>query len=295
MPRVSIVLPAYNRAATVGRAIASVVAQTMAEWELIIVDDGSADDLEAAVAMFGDGRVRVLRHDRNRGAAAARNTGIRAARAPLVAFVDDDCVAAPQWLASALATLGRAAGPTVVAGAIGRWGARASWVSLFDSVSYLQQENYVRYSRACVTANVVMHRSTFERIGPFDESFREAACEDWEWSLRARERSVAIVFNGSAAVEHPCMERLDQLRRKAERLARGELQLRRKTDEGAAAPGLLAEVGRQLRRSRKVGDVGVGDRLRVCCVSLPVAYWMWRAGRDVGLAGGARDASVTPR
>src|SRR5216683_1160872 len=94
MPRVSIILPVYNRAATVGVAVASVVAQTEQDWELIVVDDGSRDDLSGAMAAVSDRRIRVLRHERNRGAAAARNTGIKAACAPFIAFIDSD----DEWL-----------------------------------------------------------------------------------------------------------------------------------------------------------------------------------------------------
>src|SRR6185312_1286432 len=87
MPRVSIIVPVFNRAETLGRAIASVIAQTFSDWEFIIVDDGSDDDLVGALAAFPDERLRILRHERNRGAAAARNSGVGAARAPLIAFL----------------------------------------------------------------------------------------------------------------------------------------------------------------------------------------------------------------
>src|SRR5690348_15078750 len=112
MPRVSVIVPVFNRAATIGRAVASVVVQTMADWELIVVDDGSADDPAGALAALSDARLRLLRHERNRGAAAARNTGIAAARAPLIAFLDSDDEWLPEKLARQVAAVERA-GPAL--------------------------------------------------------------------------------------------------------------------------------------------------------------------------------------
>ena len=89
-PRVSVVLPTFNRAHLIGRAIQSVLEQTLVELELIIVDDGSTDDTGALLGALRDPRVRVLRLDTNRGVSRARNAGIAVARAAWVAFLDSD-------------------------------------------------------------------------------------------------------------------------------------------------------------------------------------------------------------
>ncbi len=98
MPRpreISVVLCAYNGAPGVERCLRALREQTIAEaLELIVVDDGSSDDT-AEVA--GRGGARVVRHPANRGLAAARNSGIRAASADIIAFVDDDCIPEPNW------------------------------------------------------------------------------------------------------------------------------------------------------------------------------------------------------
>jgi GT2 family glycosyltransferase len=98
VPAVSVVLPAYNRAATIGRAIASVLAQNLSDLELIVVDDGSADGTVAAVRAIADPRLRLVALEANAGAAAARNRGIAEARAPWVAFQDSD----DEWLPAKL-------------------------------------------------------------------------------------------------------------------------------------------------------------------------------------------------
>jgi len=110
-PRVAIVVPTFRRPQFLERAVASVRAQTVASWELIIVDDNDPEsayrrDTEAAVERLDDrSRIRYVRHDRNRGGGAARNTGIRAATAPYVAFLDDDDVWYPTKLERQLAVI----------------------------------------------------------------------------------------------------------------------------------------------------------------------------------------------
>lgn len=97
-PRVSVVIPAYNRGDVVGAAIDSARAQTVSDIEIIVVDDGSTDDTESVVRSYDDSRVRYLSHGENRGRSAARNTGIDAARGEYVAFLDSD----DRWLAHKL-------------------------------------------------------------------------------------------------------------------------------------------------------------------------------------------------
>jgi len=88
--RVSAVIPVHNRRDTVGRAIRSALAQTHRDLEVIVVDDASTDGTPEAVKQAGGRRVRLLRHERNRGPSAARNTGIAAATGEFVAFLDSD-------------------------------------------------------------------------------------------------------------------------------------------------------------------------------------------------------------
>ncbi len=103
---VSIVIPTHNRPALLEAALDSIVAQTMQNWEAIVVDDASEPPvaIEALREKFGP-RLRVIRHEVSRGGAAAKNTGIDAASAPVVAFLDDDDLYAPTYLEKALAAL----------------------------------------------------------------------------------------------------------------------------------------------------------------------------------------------
>ena len=93
-PLVSVVVPMFNAALTIPRALASIRAQTYENWEAIFVDDASADDCGAVVRASGDRRCAVMRLDVNSGPARARNLGLAAARGELVAFLDAD----DEWL-----------------------------------------------------------------------------------------------------------------------------------------------------------------------------------------------------
>jgi len=98
MTRVSVVVPTYNRADVLSRAIDSVLAQTVTDVELIVVDDGSTDDTQDRLRSYDDPRLTVLRHPENRGGSAARNTGIEAATGEYVAFLDSDDTWRPRKL-----------------------------------------------------------------------------------------------------------------------------------------------------------------------------------------------------
>lgn len=104
-PRLSVVIPTFNRAHVLGRAIESVLGQTYHDLELIVVDDGSVDDTEAIVGKITDTRLRYVRQPKNRGVSAARNRGIEEARGEWLAFLDSDDLWLPQKLERQFAAL----------------------------------------------------------------------------------------------------------------------------------------------------------------------------------------------
>ncbi|MEO1670471.1 MAG: glycosyltransferase family 2 protein [Cyanobacteria bacterium J06631_2] len=105
---VSIIIPVYNRADLLRRAIASILAQSYPHWEIIIVDDASQEDIAQVVKQIDD-RLRYVRHASNLGGSEARNTGIREARGEFVAFLDSDDVWLPHKLQSQLEAIKPAA------------------------------------------------------------------------------------------------------------------------------------------------------------------------------------------
>lgn len=100
-PTISVILPTHNRPGLLAEAIASVKAQTMADGELLVVDDASSPPAEVP----SDGRIRVIRHAASRGGADAKNSGAKAARGEFIAFLDDDDLLANDYLQSAVSSL----------------------------------------------------------------------------------------------------------------------------------------------------------------------------------------------
>jgi glycosyltransferase involved in cell wall biosynthesis len=102
---VSVIIPTYNRGDLIGRAIASVIAQTYQNLEIIVVDDASTEDIAQEIAHIDDPRLRYIHHETNLGGSAARNTGIKAAQGEFVAFLDSDDVWLPHKLQRQLAEI----------------------------------------------------------------------------------------------------------------------------------------------------------------------------------------------
>ena len=106
MPDVSVIVPAHDAAATLGRTLAALTAQRFdGGFEIVVVDDASSDATAAVAERAG---AHVVRQARRAGPAAARNAGVAVARGELLAFTDADCEPAPSWLAAGAAALGDA-------------------------------------------------------------------------------------------------------------------------------------------------------------------------------------------
>jgi len=102
MPKVTVIVPTFNRGNMVARAVKSALAQTHNDLEVIVVDDGSVDETEKIIKQIAeeDSRLRYLKHQVNKGMQAARNTGVKAARGQYIAILDSDC----EWLPENVAT-----------------------------------------------------------------------------------------------------------------------------------------------------------------------------------------------
>ncbi len=98
MPKVSVIIPTYNRDCLVTRAIDSVQQQTFKNWELIVVDDASEDRTKDIVNSYEDPRVKIMCHSKNQGGAKSRNTGIKESKGYYVAFLDSDDAWLPEKL-----------------------------------------------------------------------------------------------------------------------------------------------------------------------------------------------------
>jgi len=105
-PAVSVLMPSYEQEAFLPRALASLFAQSLGDWEAIVIDDGASPATQSALAPWReDPRLRVIRHERNEGLGRALNAGLDAAQAPLIAYLPSDDVLYREHLAQLVATL----------------------------------------------------------------------------------------------------------------------------------------------------------------------------------------------
>ncbi len=205
-PDVTVVIPTHGRPAALDACLASLGAQDLdaGRFEVVVVDDGGETDLDPIVARHrGTLRLTLIRQERS-GPAAARNAGAAQAAAPLLAFTDDDCLPAPEWLAALRAAH---AGPSgaLIAGqtvnALDRNRFASASQALLD---HLYADGSSRRGEIPFVAsnNLAIARRDFEACGGFDQSFRLAGGEDRDFSDRARSLGFEIVYAPDALVHH---------------------------------------------------------------------------------------------
>jgi lipopolysaccharide/colanic/teichoic acid biosynthesis glycosyltransferase/GT2 family glycosyltransferase len=196
-PFASIVIPAYNAAATITDCIQAARQQEFAApYEIIVVDDGSRDDTACLAEQAG---AAVLRQPRS-GPAAARNAGIQAARSEIICFTDADCAPRPDWLNQITAPL---SDPEIIGGK-GTYATRQpEIVARFVQIEYEDKYDLLRLSPRIDfidTYSAVYRRAILLANGCFDERFRFV--EDQELSFRLAARGYQMVFQPSAVVYH---------------------------------------------------------------------------------------------
>jgi GT2 family glycosyltransferase len=203
-PRISVVISTYNRADHLAVVLAALREQTLDRdaFEVIVVDNGSSQSSTQAVLSDELGRrvlrLRTVRHETTRGPAGGRNSGWRIARAPLVAFTDDDCVPDPSWLARALEVCAAHPGAIV----------QGRTEPVRDGVGLLARTVTVRkLGPQYETCNIVYPRPLLEQLGGFDETFGMVpAGEDTDLAWRALEAGAGSMFAPDAVVFHAVHE-----------------------------------------------------------------------------------------
>ena len=196
MPKVSVIIPSYNRAQSICEAIDSVLSQTSKDFEIIVVDDGSEDSTKEMLSRYGD-KVRYF-YQENKGVSAARNYGIREARGEFIAFLDSD----DKWLSDKLEKqidlfLKQ---PEVCL--------QYSYARYYDkekNIEYLRPqhisisfEDFLYRNTVLPTSSVILRKSCFDEVGLFDENL--PSIEDYDLWIRIAHK-FKIGFIPSVLVE----------------------------------------------------------------------------------------------
>ncbi len=224
-PFVSVIVPVYEDMGRLALCLAALDCQSYPSdrYEVVVVDNASDEDIGSVVSGFVQARMIV---ENRPGSYAARNRGAGAAHGEIIAFTDADCIPAPDWVERGVESLSGAEGGDVVAGRVDVFFCdpdHPTAVEQYDSVVNLRQEQLVARHGFGVTANLIMSRAVFERVGPFDDRLKSTG--DAEWCWRATRAGFALRYAESAVVSHPARRTLGEIRRKATRLAGGRHDL----------------------------------------------------------------------
>lgn len=285
----AVIIPHYNDVARLARCLAALAPQTGDGTETVVVDNNSTADLSAVHLRFP--AVRFVTEPR-KGAAHARNRGVRETTAPEIFFLDADCVPAPDWLAVARMAVQRS---DIVGGAIDvfdetpppRSGAEA-----FETVFAFDYKDYIERKGFSVTANLLTTRTVFEAVGEFIDGLSE----DMEWCLRAREKGFRIALAEDLRVGHPTRSDWPALVKKFRRITDESFVLQRAKGNGpgfrlrwairslAMAFSPIAHLPKIWRRSKLNGPL---ERWRATAtlVRIRMLRAIWMAGQAAGLAG----------
>jgi len=199
MTRVSVYIPAYNAAEFLERCLDSLARQTLQPDEILVIDDGSRDQSAAIAQRYS--QVKVIRHESNLGLAAARNTALREARNELVASLDADCSAHPQWLEKLVPHMDDSS----VAGAGGQLteGVHSSVADRWRCAHMVQHwgNQHLKNPPFLFGCNNVFRRSAVLGCGGYDESLRTNG-EDADISRKLLAQSWQLVYDPAARAVH---------------------------------------------------------------------------------------------
>lgn len=274
----AIIIPHFNDVVRLTKCLGALKLQLPAgvPVEVVVVDNGSSEPLDPARAACPG--VRFLTEPR-RGAAAARNTGVRATTAPNLFFIDADCVPGPDWLRTALALSGQ---DRIIGGRVDLFDETPpprSGAEAFETVFAFPQEDYIKRKNFSVTANLLTTRVVFEDTGPFDGT----VVEDSDWCQRAVARDWPIAYHPELAVSHPTRNDWNALRRKwrrttAENYFAGGTDVAARIHWGLRALVVLASAPAHVPRVLSHPDLLRTERISCIAVLLRLralrASWM---------------------
>ena len=206
--KAAIIIPHYNDVRRLRLCLAALAPQVAAHpVELVVVDNGSTEDIAPVAAEFPWARIL---YEPEKGAAPARNTGVAQTTAPWLLFTDADCIPATNWVETALMLGGW---PGTIGGQVALFDETPpprSGAEAFETVFAFPQRTYIERKHYSVTANLLTTRGVFDDVGPFNGR----VVEDWDWCDRAWKKGYPIRYEDGLRVCHPTRNDWEALCRK---------------------------------------------------------------------------------
>ncbi len=201
--QLSVIIPTCNRPSSLAACLSGLQEQTLpsSALEVVVVDDsGQSSSANTEPTVAGFRQLTLIRHEQNLGAAAARNTGARAASGDYLAFVDDDCVPDRSWAAELTDHLADS-GEAALVGTVRVDDPQSGYDRVTQLLSEPLQDGDGTLVRA-QTANLTVPAAAFAAVGGFDESYSGAGYEDYEFCQRWRASGRKILAVPEAIVHH---------------------------------------------------------------------------------------------
>ena len=238
MTKISVIIPTFNREHFVQKAIKSVLEQTYTDFELIIVDDGSTDNVSQAISKFNDPRLSYI-YKENKGVSSARNHGITISQGKYIAFLDSDDYWIPQKLEKQMRFFKNNPEYKIQQ-------TQELWIRHGKRVNQMKKhekpsgEIYGDCLKMCVItpSSALINKTIFNEIGLFDESL--PACEDYDLWLRISCKYPVALIDENLIVKYGGHQ--DQLSRKIKFLDKYRIQAMQKMLNS----GILSEAQKQL-------------------------------------------------
>lgn len=283
-PQIAIIIPHYNDRVRLERCLSALIKNDLSGCEVLVVDNGSEQSLLDIQEKFPAFRIVV---EPKKGAAAARNTGVRETRAPLLMFIDADCVPEIDWVTVGREVSGKA---DLIGGQVSVFHETApprSGAEAFEAVFAFDFQHYIEVQGFSGTGNLITRREVFEDVGPF----RGGISEDRDWSFRATAKGYQLIYEDRLRVGHPSRQDWAALRHKWRRITQemfsqsgGSAKARlRWAFKGLIMPvSILAHLPK-IVRSSKIS--GMGERVRATntLVRLRLLRMVWMLRQAIGL------------
>ncbi len=282
-PDISVIIPHYNDPVRLRLCLGELLRNDTTDVEIIVVDNASPTPIDDVIAEFPS---MTFLMEAEKGAAPARNLGVKHSQGEILAFIDADCVPEPDWLSKVREVILRG---DLVGGRVSvfdetpppRSGAEA-----FEAVFAFNFKKYIEKQGFSGAGNLVTTRTTFEAVGPF----KNGVSEDTEWTQRAVGKGFSLVYADDLRVGHPSRQNWPALREKWRRMTREGYALGGGSSSAKArwaVKALLMPVSiiahlPKLLLSRELASFGERYRGAAVLVRLRLCRMVWMLRQVVG-------------
>lgn len=254
-PMVSVISPVYNGVEYIDDLINSINNQNYPKelLEIIIVDNKSTDNTKEIVKKYP---VKLLEENEVRGSYAARNKGIKNANGDILAFIDSDCIASPQWIKEGIKAFAQDA--DLVGGKVEFYFSdKKTTAEMYDSITNMQIQYNIKERNVAKTANLFVKASLFDEIGLFPHHAISGG--DVWWTAMATKAGYKLVYEPNAVVKHPA-RKLKELLKKQYRVGHGKIKAINAESRDSNKKSLLKSAVPKLSDIKKlIEDRGTSD------------------------------------